>query len=82
MAHTREINITGMQDWDLLRYDAADEEFKRVTVAQVLAHTAQAAPSVPAAITGGDSPTEAEHNALRTTVASIVTKLQTLGLFT
>lgn len=39
-----------------------------------------AAISVPAAITGGDAPTEAEHNALRTAVASINTALANAGI--
>lgn len=38
------------------------------------------APSVPAAITGGQSPTEAEHNALRTTVADLIATLQEMGV--
>lgn len=36
--------------------------------------------SIPAAITGGEAPTEAEHNLLRTAVASINTVLVNLGL--
>lgn len=38
------------------------------------------APTVPAALTGGETPTEAEHNALRTAVADLVTALTDLGV--
>lgn len=34
--------------------------------------------AAPAAIAGGEAPTEAEHNALRATVADLVTKLNAL----
>lgn len=43
------------------------------------AATYTAPDATPAAITGGDSPTEAEHNALRSTVDSIRTKLVALA---
>lgn len=78
----RSINIEDLEDGDLLRYDEADQEFKRVTFADLLAEVAQAAPSVPAAITGGEAPTEAEFLALRTTVDELITALVDAGVLT
>lgn len=72
--NARAINIEDLADGDLLRWDADEGEFVRLAPA--------AAVSIPAltssAITGGESPTEAEHNALRTDVAALRTALAAL----
>lgn len=47
--------------------------------AAIGAATYAAPDAVPAAITGGESPTEAEHNALRDAVASLRTQLVALA---
>ena len=44
------------------------------------ANVPQAAEADLAAITGGDAPTEAEHNAVRTKINAILAKLRTAGI--
>lgn len=67
----RSIDITGLADGDFLRWDSTPGEF-------VVVHP-PTAPAIPAAITGGESPTEAEFLALRTALATLVTGLTTAG---
>lgn len=70
----RSIDLSDIEDGDLIRYDLDNEEFVRLEPPVVVA-----APSaVPAAISGGESPTEAEHNALRT--ALVDTRAQLVAL--
>lgn len=72
--NNRSIDIEGIADGDLLKYDTTPGEFVKLTPPVVVA-----APSaVPAAISGGESPTEAEHNALRT--ALVDTRAQLVAL--
>lgn len=68
----RDINIEGIADGDLLAYNAADSEFQPLTPPTEV--------SIPAAITGGEAPTEAEHNALRLAVANLQAALVAAGL--
>lgn len=74
---TREINTTGLVDGDFLRYDdeapGGDGEFKRQGPVTGVAVT-------PAAISGGEAPTEAEFNALRAHVAALRAALVTFGI--
>lgn len=80
----RDINTEDLADGDLLRYDATDEEWKRVTFAQLLADVAQTAPSVPGSIAAATTDTSAamltDVQTLRTSLASLVTKLTTAGV--
>jgi hypothetical protein len=68
----RGINLEGIADGDLLRYDTTPGQFVKLTPPD--------APVVPAAITGGEPPTEAEYNALRLALATLVADLTTAGL--
>lgn len=68
----RGINLEGIADGDLLRYDATPGQFVKLTP--------PTAPVVPAAIAGGESPTEAEFNALRAALATLVANLTAAGL--
>lgn len=67
---TREINIDNLVNGDFLVYDDetsqtpdGDGEFVRTPPAAFVA--------IPAAIAGGESPTEAEHNALRAALLGV-----------
>jgi hypothetical protein len=61
----------------LTRFDLFDEDGV-IDAALIGAAATVAAPA--AAITGGESPTEAEFNALRLTVANLITNLKAAGL--
>lgn len=50
------------------------------TVRAVVTPGTAASVTVPAAITGGEAPTEAEHNALRLAVANLKAELVTAGV--
>lgn len=67
----RGINLEGVADGDFFRYDS--------TPGQLVKVTPPTAPAIPAAITGGEPPTEAEHNALRLALANLVTAMTTAG---
>lgn len=68
----RAIDLTDIADGDLLRYEADTDEFVKLTPPTAV--------SIPAAISGGESPTEAEHNALRLAVSDFQAALVTAGL--
>lgn len=68
----RRINVEDLEDGDLLAWDATAEAFVRLEPPVVV--------SIPAAITGGEAPTEAEFNALRTAVANLQAGLLAAGL--
>lgn len=68
----RSIDLSDIEDGDLLRYDADNEEFVRLEPPVVV--------SIPAAITGGEAPTEAEHNALRLALVNFQAALLAAGL--
>lgn len=65
-SNPRGINLTGVADKNLLRWDATSGEFVRVTPA--------AAVTVPPV--AASAPTKAEYDALRACVLDLVTKLQ------
>ena len=73
---TREINIEGLVEGDFLKYDdespSGDGEFVRQPAVEV-------AGVFPAAISGGEAPTEAEFLALRTRLLNLETALASFG---
>lgn len=71
-SNPRAIDITNIADGDLLRYEADTDEFVKLTPPTVVAF--------PAAITGGEAPTEAEFLALRTACVDLQAALLAAGL--
>lgn len=68
----RAVNTANLVDGSILRWDLADGEFK--------ANVPGTLPAIPDAITGGESPTEAEFLALRTALVQTHAVLVASGL--